>query len=87
MFVSYPENKNILSQTFSGENILQWTYQNLRYLLYKAEKLSVCLSVHLHFWHADNSAVYACIETGFAWKMKAEDQSLFLQAYTTNWSA
>ena len=36
------------------------------YLLYKAEKPSVCLSVHLHFWHADNSAASAWIETGFA---------------------
>ena len=35
-------------------------------LLYKAEKLSVCLSVCLHFWHADNSAVSASIETGLA---------------------
>ena len=31
-------------------------------LLYKAEKLSVCL----HFWYADNSAVFAPIETGLA---------------------
>ena len=35
-------------------------------LLYKAEKPSVCLSVCLHFWHADNSAVFASIETGLA---------------------
>ena len=35
-------------------------------LLYKAEKPSVCLSVHLHFWNADNSVVYASIETGLA---------------------
>ena len=34
------------------------------YLLYKAEKLSACLSVHLHFRHADNSAVCALIEIG-----------------------
>ena len=32
-------------------------------LLYKAEKLSVCLSV-LSFWHADISVVSASIETG-----------------------
>ena len=31
-------------------------------LLYKAEKLSVCL----HFWHADNSPVSARIEMGLA---------------------
>ena len=35
-------------------------------LLYKAEKPSVSLSVCLHFWHADNSAVSARIETGLA---------------------
>ena len=35
-------------------------------LLYKAKKPSVCLSVHLHFWHADNSTVCALIETGLA---------------------
>ena len=35
-------------------------------LLYKAEKLVVCLSVRLHFWHADDSAISAWIETGFA---------------------
>ena len=35
------------------------------YLLYKAEKLSVRLSV-LSFWHAVNSAVCALIETGLA---------------------
>ena len=39
------------------------------YYNYKVEKLSVCLSVcipssfHLHFWHIDNSAVSAWIET------------------------
>ena len=39
------------------------------YLLYKAEKPSVCLSVRpsvCTFWHADNSAVSARIETGLA---------------------
>ena len=38
-------------------------------LLYKAEKPSVCLSVRpsvCTFWHADNSAVSAWIETGLA---------------------
>ena len=46
---------------------LQLLYGNCsHYLLYKAEKPSVCLSVHLHFWHADNSAVFASIETGLA---------------------
>ena len=39
-------------------------------LLYKAEKLSVCLSVclsvRLHFWHADNSTVCALMEMGLA---------------------
>ena len=35
-------------------------------LLYKAEKPSVCPSVCLHFWHADNSAVSARIETRLA---------------------
>ena len=35
------------------------------YLLYKAEKPSVCLSV-LIFWHADISVVSASIETGLA---------------------
>ena len=35
-------------------------------LLYKAEKPPVCPSVCLHFWHADNSAVSARIETGLA---------------------
>ena len=35
-------------------------------LLYKAEKPSVCPSVCLHFWYADNSAVSARIETGLA---------------------
>ena len=34
-------------------------------LLYKAEKLSVCLSI-LIFWHADISVVSALIETGLA---------------------
>ena len=37
------------------------------YLLYKAEKPSVCLSVHLNFWQADNSVSSAWIETRFAW--------------------
>ena len=44
-----------------GDNLL---------LLYKAEKLSVCLSVRLHFWHADNSAVCALIERNLL-EMKA----------------
>ena len=37
-----------------------------RYLLYKAEKPSVRLSVRLHFWNAHNSVVSASIETGLA---------------------
>ena len=36
------------------------------HLLYKAEKPSVCPSVRLYFWHADNSAVSTRIETGLA---------------------
>ena len=35
-------------------------------LLYKAEKPSVCLSVHPHFWHADISVMSASIETRLA---------------------
>ena len=35
-------------------------------LLYKAQKLSVCPSVCIHFWHTHNSAVFASIETGLA---------------------
>ena len=40
-------------------------YHNFN-LLYKAEKPSVRLSVRLHFWHADNSAVSARIGTRLA---------------------
>ena len=47
---------------------------NGMYLLYKAEKPSVCLFIGLsvrpfvclHFWHANNSAVSALIEMGLA---------------------
>ena len=43
-------------------------YSVLFLLIYKAEKLSVCLSVCLSgtFWHADISVVSASIETGLA---------------------
>ena len=44
-------------------SILQYIYI---YLLYKAEKPSVRLSVRLHFWNAHNSVVSASIETGLA---------------------
>ena len=43
-----------------------WICIDLKFLLYKVEKPSVCLSVRLHFWHADNSVVCALIETGLA---------------------
>ena len=36
------------------------------YILYKAEKPSVCMSIRLHFWHADNSAVFASAKTELA---------------------
>ena len=39
---------------------------NVIYLLYKAEKLSVCLLSVVTFWHADISVVSASIETGLA---------------------
>ena len=38
------------------------------YLLYKTEKLSVCPSIHLHFWHTDNSTVSASTKTALALK-------------------
>ena len=51
--------------------LLSTSVLNDYFLLYKAEKPSVCLSAFLarwclHFWHADNSAVSARIETGLA---------------------
>ena len=49
-------------------NVFQF---NTHHLLYKLKShLSVSLSVHLHFWHAENSAVSASIEMGLA-RMKA----------------
>ena len=51
---------NELSSTIYRNKILQ------SHLLYKAEKPSVCPSVRLHFWHTDNSAVSAQIETRLA---------------------
>ena len=43
--------------------LIHWLFSYFQYLflLYEAEKPSVCQ----HFWHADNSAVCALMEKGF----------------------
>ena len=43
-------------------SILYFITLHSMHLLYKAEKLSVCLSV-CTFWHADNSALSVRVET------------------------
>ena len=42
------------------------TLASLLYYIKLKSCLSVCLSVRLHFWHADNSAVCTLIEIGLA---------------------
>ena len=51
-----------LIETTDCFNRIYFHFNQYLSLLYKAEKPSVCL----HFWHADNSAVSARIETGLA---------------------
>ena len=91
MFISYPgRQKYFITNNFQMKKYSTVNFSKTWYLLYKAEKLFVCLSVHLHFclsicifWHTDNSAVFAWIDTGFAWNESWGSEF----AYTTHCSS
>ena len=56
----------VFSIALCNKHKQKYIFMHNTILLYKAEKPSVCLSVRLNFWNADNSIVSVSIRTGLA---------------------